>query len=160
MKKLMLSLLATAAMAIPATASALPTQAYFNAFIANGPYDIPVGTIVFDLDADIPGKQCRYYFEWDDTAYLPLSGDGYLDEGKAHGSASCFANAYMAVHTVVTIDPHYPAYGFDRFQQFRLVPYLVLGQDGENADMNGLIQYGPPGPASTMFNSFELEVGP
>lgn len=147
-------------MSVPVSAMALPTQTYFNAFIANGPYDIPVGTIFFDLDADIPGHQCRYYFEWDDTAYLPLSADGYLVEAKAHGSASCFANAFMPVHSIVTLDPHYPAYGFDRFQQFRSVPYLVLGEDGEFGKMDGLIQYGPPGPASTMFNSFELQVGP
>jgi hypothetical protein len=147
-------------MSVPASAMALPTQAVFHAVIANGPIGIPVGQIVFDLDADIPGKACRYYFEWDDTAYLPLSADGYLLEGKAHGAASCFGNAFTPITSIVTVDPTYPATGFDRFQQLRPVLSLVLGQGGPAGQMDGLIQYGAPGPASTMFNSFELEVGP
>src|SRR3954471_4570016 len=117
-------------MSVSASAMALPTQVVFNAVIANGPFDIPVGQVVFDLDADVPGKACRYYFEWDDTAYLPLSADGYLLEGKAHGVASCFGNAFTPITSVVTVDPTYPATGFDRFQQIRPVLSLVLGQGG------------------------------
>ena len=160
MKKFMLSLLCAGAMSIPASAMALPTQAYFNAFIVNGPYNIPVGQLVFDLDADLPGQSCRYYYEWADTAWAPLSADGYVDEAKAHGTASCFNNAYMPVTSIVTSDPHYPTFGFDRFQQFRSVVTLILGEDAILGELTGLIQYGPSGPPSTMFNSFELDVGP
>jgi hypothetical protein len=159
-KKLVLSLLCGAAMSVSASAMALPTQAIFGAFIVNGPIVIPVGTIFFDLDADIPGKACRYYYEWDDTAYQPLSADGYLVEGKSHGAASCFGNAFTPITSIVTLDPTYPATGFDRFQQFRSVLSLVLGGSGPAGQLAGLIQYGAPGPASTMFNSFELGPGP
>lgn len=163
MKKLLVSLLGAAALAIPASAHALPTNVVYNVFIANGPVDLPAGQMIFDLDADLPAyRQCRYYVEWDNAAYLPISADGFVVEYKTHGSASCLLNAFYPVHSVVTADPHYPFYGFDRFAQYRAVSIFTVGEDGENAEMNGIIAYAatPGSPPSYMINSVELEVGP
>lgn len=163
MKKLVLSLLCAGAMMIPASAFALPTQAAFDVHIASGPIDILAGQMFFDLDMDLPGaRQCRYYVEWDNAAILPISADGYVLEAKTHGTASCLANAYMPVHSLVQADFTYPFNGFDRFQQFRPVSMFVLGEDGEDAEMNGLIQFKatPVSPPSFMTNSIELELAP
>jgi hypothetical protein len=142
MKKLVLSLLCAGAMSIPASALALPTEAVFNVLIPNGPgIDLPVGQMLFDLDADLPGatyRACRYYVEWDNGAYIPISADGYVLEAKTHGTASCVYNAYAPVHTVVQNDPSYPFFGFDRFQQYRAVNLLRVGEDGETSEMDGI----------------------
>jgi hypothetical protein len=160
MKKLVLSLLCAGATAISGSALALPTQSVYNAFVVTGSGNVPVGQLVFDLDADIPGQACRYFYEWDNTAFLPLSADGYVLEAKVQGHASCISNALTPFTTSVTNDPHFPSFGFDRFQQFHSVTLLNLGENGSNGAMNGVIQYGPPGSPSTMVNSFKLKVAP
>jgi hypothetical protein len=166
MKKIALSLLCAGALSIPASALALPTEAVFNVLIPNGPVvDLPAGQMLFDLDADLTGaayRACRYYVEWDNGAYLPISADGYVLEAKTHGTASCLYNAFAPVHTVVQNDPSYPFFGFDRFQQYRAVNLLIIGEDGESAQMNGIIQYKATlgSPPSFMTNSVELEYGP
>src|SRR5262245_49227708 len=117
MKKLALSLLCAGAMSIPASALALPTEAVFDVFIPNGPFiDLPVGQMLFDLAADLPGsgvRACRFYVEWDNGAYLPISADGFVLEAKTHGAASCLTNAFTPVNSIVQKDPTYPFYGFD-----------------------------------------------
>lgn len=168
MKKLVLSLLCAGALSIPATASALPTQYAFNVFIVNGPTGvspISVGTMFFDLDADMTAipttpsaawlRGCRYYVEWDNYAYLPISADGFVVETKAHGAASCVANAYRSVTSVIVNDGIF--YGFDRFQQFRPIAYLTLGENAYGGDMNGLVQFGAGAVPSAMLNSITLE---
>jgi hypothetical protein len=166
MKKLVLSLLCAGAMSIPATALALPTQAVFNVYIPNGPVvTLPVGQMLFDLDADLPGagyRACRYYVEWDNGAYLPISADGYVLEAKAHGGASCLTNAYMPVNSIVQADPTYPFYGFDRFQQYRLVNMFILGESGYNAELDGIISFAATvgSPPSFMANSIVLTPAP
>jgi hypothetical protein len=164
MKKLALSLLCAGAMSIPASALALPTEAVFDVFIPNGPFiDLPVGQMLFDLDADLPGagvRACRYYVEWDNGAYLPISADGFVLEAKTHGAASCLTNAFTPINSIVQKDPTYPFYGFDRFQQFRLVNMFILGEDGYSAEMNGLISFASTvgSPASFMTNSLLLTI--
>src|SRR5262245_26263834 len=137
MKKLVLSLLCAGAMSIPATASALPTTDVFDVFIVNGPaaiHPISVGNMFFDLDADMTGipttpyaafmRGCRYFVEWDNYAYLPISAEGFVVETKAHGASSCVANAFRGVTSIVQNDGAF--FGFDRFQQFREVRQLLL----------------------------------
>jgi len=175
MKKLVLSLLCAGAVSIPASAFALQTQFVYNAFIPNGPgeaMDIPVGQVLFDLDADIPAARvCRYYYEWDSAGWFPISADGYVDEVKAHGGASCITNAMVPLSTILTLDTTLPppvvggwlSSGFDRFQQYHFLQNLVLGQDGElPGELNGIVQFAntPTSPPSAMVNSFELEVAP
>ena len=163
MKKLVLSLLCAGALSIPASALALPTQAVFNVYIPNGPVvDLPCGQMLFDLDADLPGyayRACRYYVEWDNGAYLPISADGYVLEAKTHGAASCLYNAYQPVSTLVQNDTGYPFFGFDRFQQFRAVNLFMLGQSGLDGQMNGIVQFKASlgSPPSYMTNSIELD---
>jgi hypothetical protein len=172
-KKLLLSLLAAGAMSIPASALALPTQAPFYVHIVNGAYDIPVGTMLFDLDSDVTGvvtnpilRACRYYVEWDNYALMPISADGFVLETKAHGAASCLQNSYFPVHTLVQADYTYPFYGFDRFQQFRPVAVFMLAEDGDLSgpvEITGLVGFGGAvgiSPPSTMLNSIELDMGP
>jgi hypothetical protein len=161
MKKLMLSLLCAGAMSIPATALALPTQAVFAVSIINGPAAILVGNMLFDLDADLPGlRQCRYYYEWDNAAILPISADGFVVETKTHGAASCLTNAMTPVLSIV--QNFGPVTGFDRFQQFRPVSQLVLGENGLNGTMQGLIQFAatPVSPPSFMVNAIALAIAP
>jgi hypothetical protein len=164
MKKLVLSLLAAGAMSIPASALALPTEAVFDVFIPNGQFAVlPVGQMLFDLDADLPGagvRACRYYVEWDNGAFLPISADGFVLEAKTHGAASCLTNAFAPANTIVQKDPTFPFYGFDRFQQFRLVNMFILGEDGLSSEMNGIIQFASTvgSPASFMTNSLTLTI--
>jgi hypothetical protein len=164
MKKLVLSLLAAGALSIPATALALPTEAVFDVFIPNGQFALlSVGQMLFDLDADLPGagvRACRFYVEWDNGAILPISADGFVLEAKTHGAASCLTNGFAPVNTIVQKDPTFPFYGFDRFQQFRLVNMFILGEDGLSAEMNGIIQFASTvgSPASFMTNSLTLTI--
>jgi hypothetical protein len=164
MKKLVLSLLCAGVMSIHANAFALPTQAVFDVFIPNGPLvNLPVGQMLFDLDADVRtaiGPACRFFVEWDNGAFLPISAQGYALETKTHGAASCVTNAFAPVTGIVTNDQSAPFYGFDRFQQFRLVNTFILGEDSFTGEMDGIIQFaGTLGsPASFMTNSLQLEV--
>jgi hypothetical protein len=169
MKKLVLSLLCAGAMSISATASALPTQTPFNVFIVNGPgTTIPVGTMFFDLDADLTAipttpyaaflRGCRYYVEWDNWAYMPISADGFVVETKAHGAASCVANAYRAITSIVQNDGVF--YGFDRFQQFSQVAQLLVSENAYGGNMDGLIQYGYGAVPSAMLNSISIQPAP
>ncbi|APR88157.1 hypothetical protein A7982_13506 [Minicystis rosea] len=161
MKKIVLSLLCAAAMSVSASASALPSQAVFNAFINAGATDIPVGQLFFSLDADIPGQACRYYYEWDSAAVLPLSADGYVLEAKVQGHASCVSNAVTPFATVVQNDSSFPSFGFDRFQQFRQVNLLVLGEDNTDGTLSGIIQFAStPASPGFMTNSITIEVAP
>lgn len=154
MKKLFLSLLSACALTVTGTAMALPSQVPYNAFITNGPADIPVGVWFFDLDGDVAGRVCRFYVEWDNNGILPLSSDCFVDQAKVHGAASCIGSSLVPVSTVLTRDPHFPCGGFDRFQQFHPdVCLLILGQDDELGTMDGVIQFSP---AISMVNGFEL----
>jgi hypothetical protein len=103
MKKTLIALLSAAATTVSASAFALPTGAIYQAFVISGPSAIPVGEMIFDLDSDIPGFGCQYYYEWITNAVLPLSADGYVIETKAHGAASCLSNAFQPVNTTIQI---------------------------------------------------------
>ena len=152
-------------MSISTNALALQTQAVYNVFIPNGPFvRLPVGQMLFDLDADLPRTdipgQCRYYVEWANGAYLPISADGFVIEGKSHGGASCLRRAFTKNNGLVQKDPTYPFYGFDRFQQFRSVSMFLLGQSGKTGDVHGVIQFAATvgSPPSFMANSIELAI--
>jgi hypothetical protein len=164
MKKLVLSLLCAGVMSTSASAFALPTEAVYDVFIPNGQFAVlPVGQMLFDLDADIStpyGRACRFYVEWDNGAYLPISADGFVLETKTHGAASCLTNAFTPVNGLVKNDDYVPFYGFDRFQQYRLVSLFILGEDGLSGEMNGIIQFKATvgSPASFMTNSLTLTI--
>lgn len=171
MKKLVLSLVCAGAASISATASALPTQTPFNVFIINGPAavaPISVGTMFFDLDADMTAipttpaaaflRGCRYFVEWDNWAYLPISAEGFVVETKSHGASSCVANAYRAITSIVQNDGAF--YGFDRFQQFRQVAQLIVSENAFGGNMDGLVQYGAGAVPSAMLNSISLQPAP
>lgn len=162
MKKLVLSALCVVTLSICARASALDTRHVYNAHIVNGAAPIPVGQMLFDLDADLPmlgARSCRYYVEWSNAANFSISGEGYLLESKAHGGASCLFNASRPVTSVLRNDTHAPFTGFDRFQQIQPCTMLVLGESALTAAAQGLIQFGgsPVSPPSFMANSFEIE---
>jgi hypothetical protein len=142
MKKLMLSLVGAATMALSSSAMALDTTAIYQAFVTRGPIPVPVGTLYFEFSADVPGHFCQYAVEWDNAVpALPLSGQCFLDEAKTHGNFSCIDNSLRPVPSVITIDPLYPdCYGFDYFQQFRKVFVLMLGEDLSNT-LQGLVQF-------------------
>jgi hypothetical protein len=141
MKKLMLSLLGAATMAISSNAMALDTTHLFHAFIERGPFPVPAGELAFEFTQDIPFKACQYVAEWVDTAFRPLSGECWVNEAKTHGEFSCLQNSLLQVPSVVTIEPSIPCTGFDDFQQFRQVFMLMLGETFAPAPMVGLIQF-------------------
>ena len=154
MKKLFLSVLCAAALSIPASAMALPSQVPFAAFITDGPVQIPVGTWFFDLDADVAGTVCRYYVEWDNNAIMPLSTDCFVDEAKVHGTAGCLGNRASGITSVLTLDMHFGCSGFDRFNQFQpKVGMLILGEVVGTGAMTGLIQFTP---GFTMVSGLQL----
>jgi hypothetical protein len=144
MKKLLLSLLGAATMAISSSAMALNTGIpFYHAFLTRGPIPISVGTMSFFFDFDIPNNACQYVAEWDDNAFAPLSGECFLDEAKTLGNFSCLANSTMSVPSILTLDTTPlggPCYGFDYFQQFRQVFALILGEDSNNV-LQGVIQF-------------------
>jgi hypothetical protein len=141
MKKLMLSLIGAATLAISSNAMALDTQRQFSAIIARGPFPIPVGTLMFEFSQDIPFQACQYWAEWVDTAFLPLSGQCVLDEAKTHGNFSCLQNSLLQVPSVLTLEPSIPCFGFDDFQQFRRVFMLMVGESFGVPSMEGLVQF-------------------
>ncbi len=157
MKKLGLSLLVAGAMAMASTSAwALDTGVTYDAFIVNGFVDIPVGQLFFSLDADYPGLTCRYELEWANYAFLPLSGDCFVDEYKVHGHRSCVINAAMPIHTSLTLSQGTACYGFDKFQQYEQVLMLVAGEDGDSGEIDGtVLETG----AATGPYGFEAEVG-
>jgi hypothetical protein len=106
MKKICFSLLCAGAMSISAGAFALPTQALFNAFVVKPTNNILVGQLRFSLDGDVPGQYCRYFYEWDNRA-TGSSAQGYMDEAKVQGNASCIINALTSFVTAVQNDPNF-----------------------------------------------------
>jgi hypothetical protein len=141
MKKLMLSLLGAATLAISSNAMALDTTRQFSAIIARGPFPVPAGTLMFEFSQDIPFQACQYFAEWVNTAFLPLSGQCAFDEAKTHGNFSCLQNSLLQVPSVITLEPSIPCFGFDDFQQFRRVFMLMLGESFGEPQMEGLVQF-------------------
>jgi len=140
MKKIMLSLLGAATLAISSNAMALDTTVPYTAFISNGQFPVPAGTLLFEFNADIPATACQYVAEWDGTAFLPLSGEIWVDEAKTHGNFSCLQNSMFPVPSFLTLDPANPSFGFDYFQQFRQIAVLMHGES-LNHDNEGLLQF-------------------
>src|SRR4051812_11078706 len=132
MNKLVLSLVGAAAMAVSSSAMALDTTAYYQAFVTRGPVPVPAGALFFEFSADYPGHFCQYAAEWDNAVAppggLPLSAELFVNEAKTHGNFSCIDNSLRAVPSIITLEPTYPAYGFDYFQQYRQVYLLMLGE--------------------------------
>jgi len=140
MKKIMLSLLGAATLAISSNAMALDTTVPYTAFISNGQYPVPAGTLFFEFNADLPALACQYVAEWAGTAFLPLSGQIWVDEAKTHGNFSCLQNSLYPVPSFLTLDGITPSYGLDVFQQFRQIAVLMVGES-LNHDNEGLIQF-------------------
>jgi hypothetical protein len=142
MKKIMLSLLGAATLAISTNAMALIEGRPFMAAIDLGVLTpIPVGTLTFIFTVDEGlALGCGYVAEWDSNAFLPFSGQCSVVEAKTLGFFSCGSNASMQIPTFVTIDKGPFAIptivdgvasfctGFDQFQQFREVGMLMLAE--------------------------------
>ena len=145
MNKLVLSLVGAAAMAVSSSAMALDTTANYQAFVTRGPYPVPAGVLYFQFSADMPGHFCQYAAEWDNALpNLPgpatLSAELFVNETKTHGNFSCIDNSLRPVPSIITLEPTYPAYGFDYFQQYRQVYLLMLG-GGFDHLLQGLVQF-------------------
>lgn len=137
MKKLALSLLGVAALAISSNAMALDTTRIYNVSISRGGQGTPAGAIIFDFDSDVPFDPvsgnlgaCEYAAEWVNYAGLPLTAQCFFAEQKMHGGLSCLANSLRGVPTVVVADTAYSECdGFDPFQQISMVRYIQLGEN-------------------------------
>ncbi len=160
MKKLVLSLLGAATLAISSNAMALNTNATFLATVTRGVVPDPVGTLYFAFNADESIHGCGYVAEWDSAALLPFSGQCWVVEAKTLGNFSCPDNAERPVASFVTIDTSVfaapapgpsPATtpfctGFDIFQQFRQVWMLMLAEDPMIGSMEGIVEYTAASP--------------
>jgi hypothetical protein len=164
MKKLVLSLLGAATLAISSNALALDTQAVYSATVSRGfATAIPVGILQFVFWGDIPSNfgtgplggpgYCQYVAEWDSflsTVQAPsgtplgLSGQILVDELKTVGQFSCPANAQYPTFSSIALDtgPGFYNTGFDTFQQLTPVLLLSLGESGPI--LEGVVEYGGP----------------
>jgi hypothetical protein len=141
MKKLVLSLLGAATLAMSSNAMALDTTVPYFAFLSRGLQQVPVGLLTFAFFGDVPLQACQYVAEWDDAVtLLPLSGEIVVDEAKTIGNFSCLENSLLPSPSFLTLDPGGPSFGFDYFQQFRQIFVLMVGES-VNHDNEGLIQF-------------------
>jgi hypothetical protein len=141
MKKLVLSLLGAATLAISSNALALDTTVPYLAFISRGPVPIPAGVLTFEFFGDIPTTACQYAAEWDNLVpALPLSGQIFVDEAKTQANFSCIENSLLPVPSFLVLDSTFPSFGFDYFEQYRQVFLLMVGES-VNWDNEGLIQF-------------------
>jgi hypothetical protein len=155
MKKILLSLLGSAAMAMSANAMALDTTRTYNAFIDVGAITYPAGSLFFEFTFDEPlpgGGACQYVGQWVSPFPAPLTGQCTIREEVTTANFNCLANSLLPVPSVITIDtvnlPQPPAVippctGFDYFGQFRTVALLVLGE-GITPALEGVIQFAGP----------------
>ena len=143
MKKLSALVLALAACAIvPASAMAAGTD--YQVFIINGAQEIPVGDWDFVLDQDVDvsnfdADACRYFVKWENAATLKSQARLQLDELQTVGHEDCEENSQAFFETLMQLAPGTNK-GFDKFQQKKTVTQLMLGQDGEDGELNGIIQ--------------------
>jgi hypothetical protein len=170
MKKLMLSLLGAATLAISSNAMALNPGPY-QVFLSVGVEPVPVGALLAELEADIPfgtaGSPspfgaCEYVGEWSNgLGPFPLSAECFLVEEKSFANFSCLENSLEGVPTIVAADTVIaPCTGFNYFGQFTQVSSIMLGESFNpppvpsgpvtpgGAVMEGIIAFcGPlPGP--------------
>ncbi len=142
MKKLVLSLLGAATLAMSSNALALDTTVPYWVFVSRGIAEVPVGLLTFAFFGDMPLQACQYVAEWDDAVtMLPLSGEIVVDEAKTIGNFSCMENSLLPVPSFLTLDMGGPSFGFDYFQQFRQVFTMMLAESPVNHDNEGLIQF-------------------
>jgi hypothetical protein len=128
MKKLVLSLLGAATVAISSNAMALDPGRY-AVFVDRGQSATPAGFLMAQFDADIPFSGCEYAAEWDNaTTGFSLSAECFLVETKTHGNFSCLQNSLQGIPALVTNDMTLPCTGFDYFGQFRMVQSIMLGE--------------------------------
>jgi hypothetical protein len=144
-KKLLCSLACAGSLAIPASASALDTSRTYDVSIYLGSTIVPAGELIFQFNKEVsaPGHACEYVYEWDDTATLPLSAQGFVDEAKPQTFQSCLLNSLANFPSFLMLDPNDCANsacsGFDVFQQFRVVSALMLGET-PSGELSGTLQ--------------------
>lgn len=155
MKKVLLSLVAAAAMAIPASAMALDTNQEYAVSIFNGASETDVGTMNFGLVSS-EGNACIYYYEWVSEDEL-ISLDCLVAEAKALGHRGCLDNADESFDTVITratlpgwpgdvdSDVNDDCQGFDRFRLDREILFLVLGESEDDELRGVMLTDGPAG---------------
>lgn len=148
MKALMSSIIAAGILGIAGHAFGLPTQIAYNVTIFDGA-DLSdasdVGVLLFELDADT-GRSCRYYMEWINDNDTALSVDCFVEEAKTHGGASCFADATVAIDSVITNDRRLPCSGWDTNGQASSVFLYLLGESSGMPYLNGIVQFSAAGP--------------
>lgn len=143
MKKLLPLAVTLASLAlIPANALAAGTD--YNVFILNGNQEVAVGDWDFVLDQDVEiaspdADACRYFVKWENNATIKSQARLHLDEFQTVGHEDCDENAVTNFHTFIQLAPGTNR-GFDKKQQKTTVNFLVLGEDGEDGELNGTIQ--------------------
>jgi hypothetical protein len=151
MKKILLSLLGAATMAMSANAMALDTTLQYNAFVDRGVIPLPAGAVFFQFDYDdgLPG--CQYVGEWLSPFPSPISAQCVIRESKTTANFSCLENSVVPVPGVIVNEtvnlpqppPIPPCSGFDYFGQYRVIATLVLGEDLTNI-LSGIVQFDGP----------------
>ena len=160
MKKLVLSLLGAATLAIASNAMALDTTRPYMAGISRGGMFTPAGVLVFDFDSEafgpisgggplFPGS-CVYAVEWISTAPgttgpLPLSAQCFFNEQRIHGGLSCMSNALHGLPTVVNavVDSNSMNDICDGVNPFGQISKILMLQLGEEfmPELTGLVQF-------------------
>jgi hypothetical protein len=164
MKKLVLSLLGAATLAVSSNAMALNTIPIYQVLLQRGAIGVPVGKAIFEFDSDIPfgvlpgfpQGACEYDMEWvNEVGFSPvgvpvggLTAECFLVESKIHGANNCLLNAMMGVTSFVQNDPTMACQGFDYFQNIDPVTVIQLGEQfsgpHDHTMLVGLIQFHTP----------------
>jgi hypothetical protein len=128
------------------SSSALAAGTDYHVFILNGAQEVSVGDwdLVLDQDVEISSPDadaCRYFVKWENDATIKSQARLQVDEFQAVGFEDCEYNAENNFHTFMQLAGCPTTHkGFDKNQQKKTVNFLVLGADGEDGELNGIIQ--------------------
>ncbi len=136
MSKLFSSLSLLASLLAAARADALPAGVPYDASLDGS----PVGTLRFQLEAEVPGGACRYDVAWD-AGYGVFAEQCTLDEATWLGHGSCPENAQGPLTSLVVLAPGQDCQGFDDNGQVNPVFLVLLGEAGSTGVLQGLIQF-------------------
>ncbi len=152
MNKLFSSLVCLAVLVRGAPAHAIPTGVLYDAFMDG----VSVGTLVFELDSEIPLVACRYSVDWMAPGNF-LSAQCYLDEMMTVGRAICAADASEPMTGLLQLAPSDVCDGFDGNAQETSFFLMALGEHADDGSLDGLVQISAAEPDVDAFSAQRAE---
>jgi hypothetical protein len=118
----------------------------------------PVGTLRFQLEAQIPGGACRYDAAWDFGEGIIFGEQCILDEALSVGHFSCPRNALGPIPSIVVLAPAQDCQGFDGTGQSNPVFMMLLGESASTGALQGLIQFSAATQSVSAFHAAPMSL--